>query len=188
MATNNTKTNVSVGKPNVSGAIYRAPIGTQLPTDATTALNSNFKCLGYLSEDGLTNSNSPESGEIKAWGGDTVYTYWSSKPDTFGFTLIECLNLDVLKTVYGDDNVTGSLGTGITIKSNSKQQPNSAFVIEMLLNGCVKRVVIPSAGVTEIGEISYSDEAVIGYATTLTAVPDATGNTHYEYIIAEDDD
>lgn len=177
-------TNVSAGKPKVAGAIFMAPIGTTLPTDSTTALNSAFVELGYASEDGVTNSESRESETIKAWGGDTVLKPFTGKEDTFSFTLIEALNVNALKLVYGDSNVTGDLTNGITIKSASEDLESHSFVIEMVLNGAVKRIVIPSAKVTEVGEITYADGEAIGYDTTLTAVPDATGATHYEYVKA----
>lgn len=178
--------NVSVGKPKVGGAVYRAPIGTKLPTDAVGALDAAFKGLGYISDAGMVNSNSPESESVKAWGGDQVLSYQTGKPDTFQFTLIEAMNLEVLKMVYGDDNVTGTMADGITVKANSQEQEECAYVVDMILkNKTLKRVVIPNGKVTAVGDITYADTAAIGYQTTITAAPDANENTHYEYMKKE---
>ena len=178
-----TASNVSVGKPAVAGAVFVADIGTTLPTDAVTALDNAFTPLGYVSEDGLTNSMSIDSDEVKAWGGDTVLTLQTGFSDTFGLTLIESLNPDVLKTVFGASNVSGTLAAGLSVNVNSQEPPAKSWVIEMLLRGgIVKRIVIPSASVTERGEITYKDDEAIGYELTLTAVSDSAGNSHYEYL------
>lgn len=184
----NNTANVTTGKPKVSGAIHRAPVGTALPTDAETALNAAFACMGYISEEGVVNRNSPESDSVKAWGGDTVLHFQTDKPDEFNFTMLEVQNEDVLKAVYGDDNVVvtpAAQGTPkkITIKANSQELEESSWVIDMIMtNNGMKRIVIPKGKITETGEIQYLDSDAVGYDVTVSAVPDAEGNTHYEYM------
>lgn len=182
----NTATNVSVGKPKAGGAIYYAPLGTTLPTDASTDLDNAFTCLGYVSEDGLTNSNSPSSEQVKAWGGDTVLTLQTERDDTFQFTLLESLNVDVLKAVYGADKVSGTLTTGITVRANSQDIAAGAWVFDMILTGNVqKRIVVANGKLSELGDIVYKDNEAVGYETTLQAMPGPESfdyDTHKEYI------
>lgn len=180
----NTASNVSAGKPKTTGAIWVAPKGTELPTDTATALNAAFKCLGYCSDDGLTNGTNLESETIKAWGGDTVLSIQTSKDDTYKFTLIEVLNEDVLKFVYGSTNVSGDLSTGLTVTANNKDVEEVSMVIDMIMrDNTAKRVVIPAGKISDMGDIVYSDSDAVGYETTLTCIPDNSGNTHYEYIL-----
>jgi len=176
-------TNVSTAKPKVGGAVYSAPFGTKLPKDAIEEIDLEFKSLGYISEDGMTNENTPESENIVAWGGDTVANVQTSKEDTFTYTLIESVNVNVLKEVYGPENVEGDLDTGITVKANNKEHLEHCLVIDMILKGGIlKRIVVPSGKVSEIGEVEYQDEEPVGYELTIAAIPDEKGNTHYEYI------
>lgn len=184
----NTASNVAAGKPKTTGSIYRAPLGTELPTDATTALASAYICAGYVSDAGVVNSKTREAAEIKAWGGDTVLNPQTSKKDTFKFTLIESKNTEVLKIVHGDANVTGALKTGLTLTENSNELDAAVYIIDMILNGTFKRIVIPNGQPTEIGDVEYKDDSAVAYPVTLTAYPHAgyNGATHKEFLQDEE--
>jgi hypothetical protein len=181
-----TKSNVHSGKPNPAGCIYRADLplasGTTLPASTSAAL-TGFDNLGYLSSDGL--SNSWEAGDaIEAWGGDIVLQ--AGRTDTFTFTMIESSNANVLKAVYGNDNVeviTVSSASETKVSVNSDDAVSAAWVFDMLLKGNrKKRIVIPSGIITAVDTISYAGDNAVGYAVTIRCDEDSTGNTHYEYI------
>lgn len=185
----NDATKVTVGKPKNGGAIWRAPLGTTLPENVEDAL-TDFVCMGFVSEDGVTNSNNPSSSSTKAWGGSIVLNLQTEKDDTFKFTLIEAMNEDVLKAVFGSKNVTKiTVGSGdnqheeLKIAANSDDQEDASWVIDMAFKGDkLTRFVIPNAKITAIGDVVFNDSSAIGYELTISAVPDANGNTHYEYI------
>lgn len=181
----NNSANVTTGKPKPGGAIWVAPVGTTLPTSVGATLDPAFKCLGYASEDGVTNDNSPSSEQIKAWGGATVLSIQTERPDSFGVTLIEAKNVEVLKVVYGASNVTVSASGAITVKSTADELPNLSWVFDLVnSDGSYKRIVIPRGRVSETGTITYADNAAVGYELTITDTPDTAGAYHYEYIEA----
>lgn len=182
----NTATNVSTGKPNISGAVYVAPLSTTLPTDATTALDAAFVCLGYVSEDGLENNNELDVSEIKAWGGNIVYRSLNGLDDTFSLSLIESENVDVLKNVYGDANVTLDANDNVTINIVAEDPQEKIWIFELAMRGGrAKRIVIPDGAVTARETITYNDSDAVAYGITVSAYPDSTGKTHVEYLEAE---
>lgn len=183
MAVTTNANNVTAGKPRVAGSVYRAATTASAPNTADSTLGSAFKSLGYISEDGVTNNNSPETEDIKAWGGDIVLNTLTGKEDKWTFKLIESMNTDVLTAVYGSTNVSGNLASGITVKAKAEASEAGMYVIDMVLkNNVLKRIVIPNATVSEVSEIVYKDDEAVGYEVTITAVPDSSGYTHYEYM------
>lgn len=179
----NTATNVTTGKPNISGAIWTAPMGTTVPTDATTALGAAFVCLGYVSEDGLSNNNELSVDAIKAWGGNIVYRSLTEMNDEFGLSLIETENVDVLKTVYGEEHVSVDASGNISVDVVGEDPVERVWVFELTLRGGrAKRIVVPDGAITSRDEISYNDSDAVAYGITISAYPDSNASTHKEYI------
>ena len=180
----NNAQNVSTGKPNIAGAVFVAPMTATLPTDATTTLGSDFVCLGYVSEDGLTNNNDMTVESIKAWGGAIVYNSLTELDDNFALALIESENEEVLKAVYGDDHVTVDGSTGaVSIDVVADDPAEKIWVFELSLRGGKKkRIVVPDGAITSREAIAYTDADAIAYGITVSAYPDADGCTHKEYI------
>lgn len=178
----NTALNVSAGKPKVTGGIYRAPLGTSLPTDAYTDLSGSFTSLGYIAQGGVTHSINLDTGEYRAWGGDLVLSYLNSKTNKFQFGLIEVLNKVVSETIHGTSNVSGDLATGITVNGTGDDMQEFVYVIELALRGgAMRRIVIPDGKISEIGDIVYQDSDAINYPVTITAQVDSNGKSFYEH-------
>ncbi|WGD36826.1 phage tail protein [Lysinibacter sp. HNR] len=172
--------NVAVGKPQAKGAIFVAPDGTAVPTDAIAPLSPSFAGLGYIHTDGLNNSITTENTSVLAWGGDEVLNERTSRSETFSFQAIEN-SVEVMKQVFGPENVTGT-GNTITVRHNNKEFPEHVYVFELGLGpDRVRRIVVPRAKVTEVGEMIYIDGEPIGYPITLSALPDANGDTAIVY-------
>lgn len=167
--------NTFVARPDmVSGGLrFGLPGGTfVLPTSvdgATTGLIDG----GYISEDGVTKSVDASDENIIAWGGDTVRVVRSGHTLSYSFTFLESGSLNVLRLVYGQDNVIVDEDTGeITIKESSALQPRMAFVIDAFDGDVKLREVVPDAQLSVSGEITYVHSDVVKYECTLTAFPD----------------
>ena len=180
----NTALNVSTGKPNIADGVYRAPLGTALPTDASTSLAGTYTSLGYIAQGGVTHGFNIDTGEYRAWGGELVLSYLNSKTHTFAFGMIEVLNKTTYETIYGTSNVSGALNTGISVTSKGGgDMTEYVYVFELAMrDGALKRIVVPDGKISAIGDVTYSDDTAVSYPVTITAQIDANGNDHYEYV------
>lgn len=180
-ATKNQTKNVAVAKGVAGGYYYAAPAGSTLPEDYESTLDPAFKLLGYISEDGITESTDEDTTDVNDMNGDMVLSEQASHTKTFGNTMIETKK-GVLQEYFGDDCVTDEDGM-ITVAEKSGMRRNHAYVYDLALqNGRRERIVIPNGKVTEVGEITYASGEVVGYETTTTAFPDDDGVKTYRYI------
>lgn len=193
MGAKQSSANVTFSKPGTSakksGYIWVAPLGTAIPTDATTELGPAFVGLGYLSEDGLTEPASFEPGDdIVAAGGDTVAQADPTFSKTWTGTCIEALNEDLLKVAYGSTNVTvkpaaAEADGSITVKEQAGDIEHHVIVIdEMLKGGRKRRNVMADATFLITGDISHVHTALVNFEFTITAYPTADQPAQTQYI------
>lgn len=172
-----------VAKPvNVTGGIKFAPIGTATPTDPTSVLNAAFKELGYVTEDGLKLSHDASDDKIKVWGGVTIRTIRSDYSATITGTLLSTLDVDVLKTVFGDNQVQQKSGF-IAIKHTSDIAPEKVYIIETkdASTGGRKRYVVPKGQITVSGDVNLSHKEITGFEVTIEALADKGGVCYWEF-------
>lgn len=181
VATKNNTDNVSSAKGVKGGYIFRAPVGTTLPTDIKTTLDPAFKVLGYISEDGYVETLETDSEDIVDMNGDLMDSPQTSRVESAQLTLAE-IKAETLKVQYGDDNVTDADGI-ITVKHNGDSVTTSAYVLELLLkNGRRWRKVIPKGQSSELDDLTIAVGELCARALTMKYLTDEDGNTCYDYI------
>jgi len=182
-----TEKKVVVGAPAVGGAIFRAPLGSTLPTTVATALDAAFIAQGHVSPDGFTRVIDKAYAAMNAWGGTEVAKNRTELSVSASFGLIQTIDSDVLETVFGADAVTVtaatvSSGELITVAYAGTELDESAWVVNMAYKGRKRRIVFPNAQLTtESFEQTFTDEDLAAFPVELTIYPDASGKYFYEY-------
>jgi hypothetical protein len=174
---------VTFGKPNnVSGCLYSAPLGTDLPESANDTVDTAFVQLGYLSDAGITDPQSTDDPtSIKAFGGDTVLTVPGEYNKSYEFEFIETLNENVNKEIYGDENVIET-EAGYKVIEKNVVLPEKSYVIDFVLkNGKLRRVVVPKATIIRTGDIEYTDDDALKYPATITCIANADGEYAHNF-------
>lgn len=165
----------------LTGAAMWAPLGSTMPTDTSTAWDAAFIDLGYLSEDGVTETPEDETTDIVAWqNGATVRSLITSSTLTFGFTMIETTAAGL--ALYHGSTVTGT-GTGpATVELAGPPAGRFALGLDVIDGDRDIRIVIPAASVVERGEITYQSAEAIGYPVTIRANAGVGGVTATKYL------
>lgn len=181
------KSAVLIGTPDqlTTGAISVAPLGTALPTDANSALNSAFVAGGYVSENGLTLTPSVSTADIREWGGALVRRIIQTFDGTLSWEMLQT-DEQAMKVAFGDENVTVTAasaqhGKQLAVKLSAKLPERRSWAFNMKDGTHKIRIVVPDGQVTSVGEVSFTSSNAITWPVTLSCYADDSGNSIYIY-------
>ena len=186
---NSTVSEIQVSQSTISGAVLRAPSGTPLPSDASTALNAAFKNLGHIGQEGITWARDVATEDVKDMNGATLRTVQTDFSKSFTAPFLQSRNEDLLNAIFGDANVavtaaTVSSGRIVTFSDQGRVSEQAPIVIETVDGDAVKRTLVSFSQVTQVEEGPWVGSAVQQFTVTFSAYPDESGN----YSTTWDDD
>lgn len=172
--------NANAVRVAITGAAYVASLDSVKPVDATSPWPATATDIGWISDDGITESNSADTTEIKGWqGGQTVRKVISSSEVTYKFTAIET-SKTVLELYHkGSKVVTTSGKSVLAVKAPGPDRRQFGF--DVIDGDSHVRIVVPDGEVTETGDITYKGDEAIAYELTVTAYPGPDGTVAIKY-------
>lgn len=165
-------------KVATTGAAYIAPTTLTAPTSASSALGTDAKDLGYISDGGITETRDRSTSDIRAWqNGALVRQPVTESSITFNFVLIETKK-EVIEAFYG-----GSVATDGSIKINpAKTGGRKTFIFDVIDGDEIIRIYVPSGEITSVGDQVYVNGDPIGYELTVTGYLITSGSESYSAI------
>lgn len=179
----NDASQVAVAQPKVGGAVFVAPAGTKVPTDATTALDAAFVSMGFITTDGVTIAEERTTSDLGAWGGTVVRSTQDTYKETMTFTPMQ-MSLEVDRIAYGSDNVAGS-STAYSVYSGPASPGACVVVVETIENDSTRaRYVAPRAELTGRGNRTLNGTGPSMPQLTYLLSPDENEYCHHRYVTA----
>ncbi|MEV0356366.1 hypothetical protein AB0H71_09915 [Nocardia sp. NPDC050697] len=180
---------IGAGTPNiaVTGGVLVAPTGTTLPIGAATSPNAAFKALGYVSEDGIESQGERKVESVKDWNADIIAQLQTEHSVRFGLTLYAVWDQDVLREVFGAENITAtaatsSTGSLYTIQETGAVLPHRAWIFDIKNESKKLRIVLPNAKISQVTEKKFVSTELAGFTITVEAFKDAAGVKAYRYL------
>jgi len=157
----------------VTGELSVAPVGTAAPTTSVSSLNASFVGLGYVSEDGVTESYDDTVEEIVAWQNAVVVrSNTTQSKATLQMRLIETKG-KTLELFHKASAVAVVSAGQWKIDVEGPQSDPRAFVLDVIDGTKHLRIYVANGEVTERGEIVYANGEAVGYDITITCYPDS---------------
>lgn len=172
----------------VTGVVSYGPAGTALPTAVNSSLDAAMVDLGWLSEAGITRTlpGAADREVIRGWQNNGVVIVIRTPSEdnpTFSFVLLET-KTEVVEFALGV-TITKSTTDGKWTFDGEAERADGVLVIDIVDGAELRRIVVPKAVVTELGDQVYAYGEPIGWEVTVECERDTTTGGHFiEYASA----
>lgn len=181
-----TTDDVLIGAPErstvagVVGYAYTADANANdLPATTAAALPTTAEDLGFVSEDGLAIETDRGVEVIRDWNLDDVRMLLTEHSSILTFTIISW-TVEGLRAYFGAENVDDG-ATEITVRINSKEIANRAWIFNMKDMDRKRRVVIPNGAIESQGELVFRKGEQTPLEIQVRALVDSVGEKIYIY-------
>ena len=168
-----------------TGGVSIAPMGSTLPGEAASVLDTAFTPCGYVSEDGVSLSQSYNTVSVKDWSRKTVRTLLDEFTGEVSFQFIQT-GYEELCAIFGEEHVTqteatSEHGTQLAVEIGAHLPDPACFSFDMKDGDARVRVVLPNAQATPDGDLSFVANDPIKWGCRLTCNADSNGQSIYIY-------
>jgi hypothetical protein len=158
-----------------TGAVWKAPIGTVLPTDEAAAYGTGWVNLGYV-EDGFKIKQDLKTNEVSAWQTlEPVRIVNQGLSRTVSFTLLQS-NKDTVSLAWGGATITSGTGSKYTLALPSASAVGE-FIIGLDWNDgvTIQRLIVQRAALLSLPELTFTRKDAVKYDLEFRALPPANG-------------
>jgi len=166
-----------------NGGGWVSPVGSTAPDSPLTQPLTPWEPLGAISDDGLVYGFDEDSEEFTPWGLTSPFrTMITKSVRTFQVTLWETSRVAVQSVMYRIDaaDLTPD-GEGLTsfAETASPVPDRRAWWFLVMDGDTSKGFYVPQGEVSDRSDVTFKQDEMSGYEITVTAYPDAAGNTVY---------
>ena len=165
-----------------NGAGWTADLGTASPGDPLVQAMPPWAPLGAISDDGLVQGFDEDSQEFTPWGFTSpIRTTITKSLRTFKITAWETGRTTVRSLQYRIPVAELAPSSGLTTfaETASPEPDRRAFWFIVLDGDTSLGFYVPEGEISDRADVTHKQDAMAGFEWTITAYPDASGNTVY---------
>lgn len=163
-----------------NGSVYVAEVGTTAPASESASLASGWKQLGFVTEDGVTFTDSKETEAVAAWQSFyPVRRIVTARDASVSFSLRQW-NSDTVTLAFGGGTITEpTSGHYKYVPPTPSDVDERALLIDWQDDTRKYRLIIPKGMVSEAVETNLTRSGSSILPITFVATPDSGDDAYY---------